>query len=253
MFVDQVREKFIGQDLGANTDSSIIFYFNETFCSPPNKVNNTLLKMPTLPPYKNMIVQFSGKNLFWIIVTDMSTEKSLITIHWIGTVIDGGNSSRISKLTRSCYVCDNHSMNVIDCLLGKNQMISLKSEGQLEELTTDPCFLIFHRFLSLLSCKNVTYEQESPPVKLQKSRVKKGKPPLSSYYVLKLKPTTSRKDYEAKNLWTNRVHLCRGHVREYTEDRPLFGKYTGRFWIPPHVRGDKKQGVIHKDYEIQAT
>ena len=41
-------------------------------------------------------------------------------------------------------------------------------------------------------------------------------------------------------------------MREYTADAPLFGRLIGRFWIPPHVRGDKNKGIIIKDYEIDS-
>lgn len=34
------------------------------------------------------------------------------------------------------------------------------------------------------------------------------------------------------------------------QGRVLFGRFTGRFWFPPHVRGNKKKGIIEKDYAI---
>lgn len=46
------------------------------------------------------------------------------------------------------------------------------------------------------------------------------------------------------------AHMVRGHFAEYTEDKPLFGKYAGRFWIPSHVRGvgdaEPKDYVVRK-------
>lgn len=47
-------------------------------------------------------------------------------------------------------------------------------------------------------------------------------------------------------------HLCRGSFAEYSAEKPLFGnpKNVGRFWRPPHVRGDKKNGQILKHYAI---
>jgi hypothetical protein len=30
----------------------------------------------------------------------------------------------------------------------------------------------------------------------------------------------------------------------------LFGKIEGRFWIPPHVKGNKKEGIVEKDYLV---
>ena len=106
------------------------------------------------------------------------------------------------------------------------------------------------RFTNFLSCKNIIYEKITPPAKLQKKRKGKNKLPLLSYYILKLKLTSSKKQYEHKNLWSNRVHLCRGHVKTYTEEKPLFGNYVGNIWCPPHARGNKKIGVINKDYEM---
>lgn len=35
------------------------------------------------------------------------------------------------------------------------------------------------------------------------------------------------------------AHMVRGHFAEYTEERKLFGKYSGRYWIPAHVRGKR--------------
>lgn len=46
--------------------------------------------------------------------------------------------------------------------------------------------------------------------------------------------------------------FCRGHFSTYTEDRPLFGKVSGTFWVPSHVRGSAKQGVVVSDYNVKA-
>ena len=49
------------------------------------------------------------------------------------------------------------------------------------------------------------------------------------------------------------LHLVRGHFATYTEDRKLFGKYTGRFWIPQHNRGSAAFGEVKKRYTVAAT
>ena len=48
------------------------------------------------------------------------------------------------------------------------------------------------------------------------------------------------------------AHMVRGNFAEYGADKPLFGKYTGRFWIPAHVRGKREEGqsVTPKDYVV---
>jgi len=49
------------------------------------------------------------------------------------------------------------------------------------------------------------------------------------------------------------LHICRGHFATYSQDKPLFGKHTGTFWVPAHVRGSVKHGVVAKDYRVLAS
>lgn len=109
---------------------------------------------------------------------------------------------------------------------------------------------VIYRFVSFLSCKNIRVVDFLPDPALQRARVKRGKYPLVAFKVLELTTRSGGGAGAAKKLWTNRVHLCRGHFATYTDDRPLFGKYVGKFWIPPHVKGDKKNGILNKDYSI---
>jgi hypothetical protein len=106
---------------------------------------------------------------------------------------------------------------------------------------------------SLLNCVNVVKIKNNHSTKLQKTRIKKGKLPLQSYYTLQLKGVSKKYENLMTGLdpqWTNRIHLCRGHFKRYTEDNPLFGKYTGLWWWQPAVRGKNKKGIIFKDYEL---
>ena len=47
------------------------------------------------------------------------------------------------------------------------------------------------------------------------------------------------------------LHLRRGSFARYTEDAPLFGKYVGTFWRPHTTVGDRKQGEVVKDYQVE--
>ena len=105
---------------------------------------------------------------------------------------------------------------------------------------------------SLLNCNNIIYIKNNHSKKLQKVRVKRGKLPLQSYYTLQLKGISKRYEEMMNGLdpqWANRIHLCRGHFKKYTEEKPLFGKYTGLWWWQSAVRGKNKKGIIFKDYE----
>jgi hypothetical protein len=134
----------------------------------------------------------------------------------------------------------------------------LQGEFELDNLTPHPdsmsmigkSHLILWRFLAFLSCTNVRARDIAPAKVAQQMRRLKGRPPLVTHKVLELQPRTSAGGGESKGLWTNRVHLCRGHFATYTKEAPLFGKYVGRFWIPPHARGDRSRGVITKEYAL---
>ena len=108
----------------------------------------------------------------------------------------------------------------------------------------------------VLSCKNVSLTPVEPPEKLNKKRIKKGKQPLYRYHVLTVDLDKGRKQSgvgRGANLGTMPVHLCRGHFKEYTTEKPLFGRVTGRFWWQPYARGKAENGVVMKDYEIKKS
>lgn len=106
-------------------------------------------------------------------------------------------------------------------------------------------------FLNILTCKNIGTETVLAPDKLNRKRIKQGKQPLFSYHTLVIKPVGKRQESIPRHLWENRVHLQRGHFKTYTDEKPLFGHITGRFWWQPHVRGRNKDGVVMKDYEVR--
>jgi hypothetical protein len=95
-------------------------------------------------------------------------------------------------------------------------------------------------FLSALHCCNVKQEEHHPDAKLNKARAKRGKAPLFSYWTLQLDGKTERGNDHGGTHASPRVHLRRGHPRQYTP-----GKWT---WVQPHAVGNKAAGMVHKDY-----
>lgn len=113
-----------------------------------------------------------------------------------------------------------------------------------------PALLTF----SFMHCKNVRRVENLPDEKLQKARERKGKDPLTKFYTLEINPMKEvlRKEGQvSKNGLARALHICRGHFAHYTEERPLFGKVSGRFWVPAHVRGSKDAGEVKKDYSVK--
>lgn len=115
-------------------------------------------------------------------------------------------------------------------------------------LTLACCLL---RLISVINCKNISLVNNKPSTKANRKRQKRGKLPLSSYYTITINPTgkKQREQFDA-GLWSNRLHLCRGHFKTYSKEKPLFGKIHGRFWWQPTMRGASKNGEIFKDYQV---
>ncbi len=110
--------------------------------------------------------------------------------------------------------------------------------------------------LSFLHCKNVELVEHVPPAKLARAHARrKGREP-ARYYTLQIDPMRKvlKDEGGAEHHGLKRaLHICRGHFATYTEERPLFGKRAGTFWIPAHVRGSADAGLVGKEYRVLAA
>lgn len=108
--------------------------------------------------------------------------------------------------------------------------------------------------LMLLNTQNIVTNKVIAPKKLNKKRIKKGEIPHTDYYTIGVKNPSEyskRENRKIENPGITRLHLCRGHFKTYTEENPLFGRIVGRIWWQPHIRGNKDQGLILKDYHVK--
>jgi hypothetical protein len=111
---------------------------------------------------------------------------------------------------------------------------------------SSPAMTVTNALFLLLQCRNVITEEVVP----SKSQKRRSKKPLLSYHILKIKPSKSNPLRDNTPLGgENRVHLCRGHFKTYTAERPLMGRFVGRYWWQPQARGRAK-GIVLKDYEV---
>ncbi len=107
--------------------------------------------------------------------------------------------------------------------------------------------------LSLMNLKNIDLYENIVPEKVVKKRFKSGKHAYTKYYTLKIvtahynkgSVTSSR---ESQDLTA--MHLMRGHFKDYSKGKGLFGKLKGMYWWTPTIRGSEKAGVVIKDYEV---
>lgn len=105
-------------------------------------------------------------------------------------------------------------------------------------------------------CKGVMISEHQQPRQQRRAAERAGRPPLVTYKTIDIAPAT-RILHDEGDITHNGIkkalHICRGHFAHYTEDRPLFGKYTGTFYIPMHLRGKVERGVVVKDYRVHPT
>lgn len=105
--------------------------------------------------------------------------------------------------------------------------------------------------ISLMHCKNV--ELIDQPLTRQQRRKLERKGGIR-YKTLVIEPFKKQVRNEAQQTGESEIkralHICRGHFATYTEERPLFGKYSGTFWKPMHVKGNRAAGEVVKDYKI---
>ncbi len=268
MLIDDLRELNI--HLGPDKiRDAVVFRINERLEEFAAAHLRPTIKepLPSLLPYRNMIIHFND-SLEWYLSTDISNSLTLancffrtdtlrdlrfgdqphlavfVNIESITRNFTGGN---IFYPNQKQLEYDNSGRR------SENTLLSEKSENEVMNHIMHS-YAYLHAFLNILSCKNIMTELETPNKKIQQKRATKGKLPLVSFYTLKIinvghgKGSTDSK----KDLWSNRIHFCRGHMREYSVNAPLFGHLFGRFWIPPHVRGDKNKGIIIKDYEVDS-
>lgn len=110
-------------------------------------------------------------------------------------------------------------------------------------------------FLNFLACKNVKKIVNDVPPKLLKKKKKGGGPYFERFYTLEIDPmkeVLQREGNMGRIGLKRALHICRGHFAHYEGEKLLFGKYDGNFWRPAHVRGSRKVGVDHKDYNVKA-
>lgn len=110
--------------------------------------------------------------------------------------------------------------------------------------------LLIYATFAFMNCKNITTERVNAPPKVNKKRQKNGKAPLVSYRVLNIGAVTrTLNGAGAKGTGiVKAMHICRGHFKTYTPDKPLLGRHVGTWFWPQTVRGKREAGTVVKDY-----
>jgi len=98
--------------------------------------------------------------------------------------------------------------------------------------------------LGLLNARNVAEAETVSYERLNRSRAKAKKPPLSTHTLLKIR-SVHRRSLTGKGSGATaetRAHFVRGHFKT---------RKTGIFFWRPYMRGDLAHGYAAKDYEVR--
>lgn len=146
-----------------------------------------------------------------------------------------------------------------ECSIRSMVNLSQNDNGLVDSAkTTNACMWIALYFLRLMHVKNIFHQPVMPSAGMNRKRARRGDSVAEKYYTLVFSaPGASIKKDQATGEYRSGVlpfHFCRGHFRHVEENKPLFGRRGcyGTFWIPSHARGDRKNGIVTKDYEVLA-
>lgn len=136
------------------------------------------------------------------------------------------------------------------------ELLSRYNNDSKIDLILRECVLYLFDVLELLACKNVSLQTNLIDSKTSNRAAKRhgGTPDSYRYHTLVVRPPGAKSDTPSQDIGIMPRHVCRGHFSEYGPEFGkglLFGRYAGRFYIPPHLKGDKKNGVVEKDYEVR--
>lgn len=215
-----------------------------------------------IPPWPFMWCEYSCNNLF----------KNTSKIENIGimTCVDEIKDEKYYKI--DCIVFIETKINNIIDIIGylqydidnngniiKGSMAAKINDKYAEINKIKDLFkeFVMPYFFSLIfmNCKNVEVIKKEISLKLQKSRIKRGKTPFIKFNTIIIDPMRKiiEKETPVGRKELNRaLHICRGHFATYLPDAPLFGRVTGTFWRPMHSRGNLMEGIVIKNYEIKS-
>jgi hypothetical protein len=125
------------------------------------------------------------------------------------------------------------------------------NEPGFEELNLGDMFIPPMLAVSLLHCKNVDIVSREPKIGNRKQRGRHT--PKIRYHTLQIAPMKKILQEEGRADETgikNALHICRGHFKDFSRGKGLFGKYKDVFWWDSQARGRAERGVVLKDYSV---
>jgi hypothetical protein len=106
--------------------------------------------------------------------------------------------------------------------------------------------------VTFLHCKNVSLDSHAPATREPGQRRNRHATNVR-FHTLSIEPLKKILRSEGGAQETggkHALHICRGHFKDFSKGKGLFGKYKDIFWWDSQVRGCADEGVVLKDYWI---
>lgn len=118
--------------------------------------------------------------------------------------------------------------------------------------TWDMAQLVVLGTLNLGNCVNVVLREPDRP-RAEQRRIHRLGVEVSEIHVRPISTSYRGKGKESVAFGSVPLHSVRGHFAEYGMNGrgKLFGKYSGRYWIPAHARGSSEHGTIEQNYVME--
>jgi len=181
-------------------------------------------------------------NLGWRLALNWisAPEKNLFCpITWIITINENGS---IKSLDNGGF----------DILVAVDKKLRPNEPG-FNELNLNDMFIAPLLAISFMHCKNVEMVSQEPK-RIMGKRTPRNQSKIK-YHVLKIEPMKKilrdEGESETKGI-KHALHICRGHFKDFSNGEGLFGKYKGMYWWNSQVRGNRKHGIVQKDYSVMS-
>ena len=217
--------------------------------NPGRKIDVKLWDPKRWKGYTSFLIQHDWARVFHD--AEMPEDTALVTPPFEKTALEYriNDATIIHFISDDAVVLDNPTVVIVAIgMLDQWILIGLSSADQ------DPKLYHYLRKLSdrvllALDAEVAIGELVPAPAKLNKKRIEKGKLPIDSYHLVKVRPrvhrdvrhrptTTTVQEYKG----VVRLHIRRGHWRRYESGTKV--------WVKSHLVGNPDLGFIEHDYTI---